>query len=393
MSGPGTGGHRLDRLQLSLRVEPGDPLLAGMVETYGVQATLAAVRGGMLPEGRSAPDSWFAGPRQDLVDRAATMLARAHAVGTRWVVPGDAEWPESLADLGLAAPLNRSAGPPLGLWLRGPGSLADSVERSVAVVGCRAATTYGQSVAGALGAGLAERGVASVSGAAYGIDSAAHRGSLALHGPTVAVLACGVDVAYPRAHASLLERIAAEGLIVSELPPGSTPTKWRFLARNRLIAALSAGTVVVEAGVRSGALNTAHWALGLGRMTMGVPGPVTSAVSAGVHHLLRDGGGLLVCDAGQVWEAVAPVGSGLLEPPRLPASAFDLLGSSNQQVLEALSTHGTHTVAAVAAQARLPQPKVGEILADLVGAGVVETCAEGVRLSAEGVRLVTGRVR
>jgi DNA processing protein len=126
----------------------------------------------------------------------------------------------------------------------------------VAVVGCRAATSYGQSVAGQLGAGLAERNVTSVSGAAFGIDSAAHRGSLALNGPTVAVLACGTDVAYPRAHVSLLDRIGAEGLVVSELPLGATPTKWRFLARNRLIAALARGTVVVEAAVRSGALNT-----------------------------------------------------------------------------------------------------------------------------------------
>jgi DNA processing protein len=149
----------------------------------------------------------------------------------------------------------------------------------------------------------------------------------------------------------------------------------------------------VEAAVRSGALNTAHWALDLGRVTMGVPGPVTATTSRGVHGLLRDGGALLVCDAAQVWEAVAPAGSGLLEPPRLPASAFDLLGPVHQQVLEALSTHGRHAVAAVAARARLPQAQVREALTGLVAAGVADEDTDGVRLSLDGVRLVTGRPR
>jgi DNA processing protein len=383
----------LERLELSLRAEAGDPAMAIAVIEHGVSATLEAVRSGALPDGSPAPEGWFLGPRRDLVDRAAALLHTSSCTGGRWVVPGDVEWPDRLTDLDLRAPLNRRAGPPLGLWARGPRELSDTLERSVAVVGCRSATSYGESVAGQLGAGLAERDVASVSGAAFGIDSAAHRGSLALRGPTVAVLACGVDVAYPRAHTALLDRVGAEGLVVSELPPGSTPTRWRFLARNRLIAAMSVGTVVVEAAVRSGALNTAHWALGLGRVTMGVPGPVTSTASAGVHGLLRDGGALLVCDAEQVWEAVAPAGSGLLEPPRLPARAFDLLGGTHQQVLEALTIHGSHPVAAVAARARLPQSEVCDALAALVAAGVVHQDVHGVRLSGDGVRLVTGRPR
>lgn len=381
-----------ERLELSLRAEPGDPVMSGAVSRHGVMATLESVRAGHLPGG-PAPEGWSTGARPDLVERATVLLERAAGSAARWVVPGDDEWPAGLTDLDFAPPLNRRAGTPLGLWVRGPRQLADTVARAVAVVGCRSATSYGQSVAGQLGAGLAERDVSTVSGAAFGIDSAAHRGSLALRGPTVAVLACGADVAYPRAHASLLDRVAAEGLVVSELPPGSTPTRWRFLARNRLIAALSVGTVVVEAAVRSGALNTAHWALGLGRVTMGVPGPVTSATSAGVHGLLRDGGVLLVCDAEQVWEAVAPAGSGLLEPPRLPASAFDLLGATHQQVLEALSTHGSHPVPAVAARARLPQSQVSDALTALIAAGVVHKDDVGVRLSGDGVRLVTGRPR
>lgn len=367
--------------------------MALAVGAYGVEATLEAVRAGCLPSGAPAPEGWSSGSRDDLTEQAGRLLEAASGQSTRWVVPGEKEWPDGLDDLQHAPALNRRAGPPLGLWVRGPLGLAETVARSVAVVGCRSATSYGQSVAGQLGAGLAERNVASVSGAAFGIDSAAHRGSLALSGPTVAVLACGTDVAYPRAHASLLNRIGADGIVVSELPLGTTPTKWRFLARNRVIAALSLGTVVVEAALRSGALNTAHWALSLGRMTMGVPGPVTATTSRGVHELLRDGGALLVSDADQVWEAVAPAGSGLLEPPRLPASAFDLLGPLHQQVLEALTTHGHHPVAAVAARARLPQTQVRAALSALVTAGVADEDSRGVRLSSEGVRLVTGRPR
>ena len=383
----------LQRLDLSLRAEPGDPAMAAAVGTHGAAETLEAVRAGCLPSGSPVPEGWSSGPRNDLTEQAGRLLDAASSQGLRWVVPGQEEWPDGLGDLEHAPALNHRGGPPLGLWVRGSLGLAETVARSVAVVGCRAATSYGQSVAGQLGAGLAERNVTSVSGAAFGIDSAAHRGSLALNGPTVAVLACGTDVAYPRAHVTLLDRIGAEGLVVSELPLGATPTKWRFLARNRLIAALARGTVVVEAAVRSGALNTAHWALSLGRMTMGVPGPVTAATSRGVHELLRAGGALLVSDAGQVWESVAPAGSGLLEPPRLPASAFDLLGPLHQRVIEALSTHGHHPVAAVAARARLPQSEVRAALAGLVAAGVADEDSRGVRLSREGVRLVTGRPR
>lgn len=388
-----TADLHLQRLDLSLRAEPGDPAMALAVATHGVGATLEAVREGCLPSGAPAPEGWSSGPRGDLAELASGLLRAVPSNGARWVVPGDAEWPDGLDDLQHAPAVNRRVGPPLGLWVRGPLGLAETVARSVAVVGCRSATSYGQGIAGQLGAGLAERNVASVSGAAFGIDSAAHRGSLALGGPTVAVLACGTDVAYPRAHASLLHRIGAEGLVVSELPLGATPTKWRFLARNRLIAALSRGTVVVEAAVRSGALNTAHWALSLGRMTMGVPGPVTATTSRGVHELLRGGGALLVSDADQVWEAVAPTGNGLLEPPRLPARSFDLLGPVHQQVLEALSTHGHHPVADVAARARLPQAEVRAALSALVAAGVADEDNRGVRLSGEGVRLVTGRPR
>ena len=147
-----------------------------------------------------------------------------------------------------------------------------------------------------------------MSGAAFGIDQAAHRGALANRGPTVAVLACGADRAYPAAHRNLIDYIADVGLVVSEAAPGCAPTRIRFLARNRVIAALARGAVVVEAAVRSGALNTASWAAGLGRAVMGVPGPVTSAPSAGVHQLIRARDALLVTSGEEVLEAVGPVG-------------------------------------------------------------------------------------
>src|SRR3954447_15859043 len=175
--------------------------------------------------------------------------------------------------------------------------------RSVAVVGSRSATTYGAAVAGDIAATLGAAGHTVVSGAAFGIDNAAHRGALAAQGPTVAVLACGVDRAYPAAHRPLLDYIAEVGVVVSEAAPGCAPTRIRFLARNRLIAAFGQGTVVVEAAIRSGALNTASWTTELRRVLMGVPGPVTSAPSAGVHQLVRSRDALLVTSGQEVLEA------------------------------------------------------------------------------------------
>jgi DNA processing protein len=174
----------------------------------------------------------------------------------------------------------------------------------LSIVGARACTGYGSYIAGALGADLASAGIAVVSGAALGIDAAAHRGALAVGGPTIAVLACGIDRVYPRAHEVLLHAIAERGAVLSELPPGAAPTRFRFLHRNRIIAALGVGTVVVEAALRSGSLVTARLAAELGRVVMAVPGPVTSDQSAGAHELIRDGA-TLVTEASQVREAYA----------------------------------------------------------------------------------------
>lgn len=227
--------------------------------------------------------------------------------------------------------------PPLSLWVRGARRLDDIVDRSVALVGSRASTAYGEHVAGELSVGLGERGWTTVSGGAYGIDAAAHRGALAAGAPTVVVSACGVDRPYPTAHSALIRRVLADGVVISEWPPGCAPLRHRFLVRNRLIAALTRGTVVVEAAARSGALATANRARDLGKAVMAVPGPVTSAMSVGCHQLLRDveRGAALVTSAAEVFEQIGALGDDLAAreaPPQMPR---DALSDIARRVLDA----------------------------------------------------------
>lgn len=277
------------RLMLSLVSESGDPRLVAWRERCDpVELWQAVVRG--APE---IPDRWHAGA-SDAASRVDGVLRRADEVGARWVVPGSPVWPVALDDLDHVDGIGQVTGAPLGLWVRGGGDLTSIAAAPVAVVGARGSTTYGAEVASDIAADCADQGHAVVSGAAFGIDACAHRGALLGGGPTVAVMACGVDVEYPRTHAALLRRIAEEGLVVSEFPPGAEPQRHRFLVRNRVIAALSVGVVVVEAARRSGSLNTLHWADLLGRTTMVVPGPITSQASAGTHLAVRDGKALLV---------------------------------------------------------------------------------------------------
>ncbi|MGN6161388.1 MAG: DNA-processing protein DprA [Marmoricola sp.] len=210
--------------------------------------------------------------------------------GIMVLVPGDERWPKALADLGERAPYV--------LWARGAASfLARPLADFVTITDSRAATSYGEHVAGDLAAGFSGAGRVVVAGRAYGIEGAAHRAALAVGGDTIAVLAGGVDRPYPNGHHELLEGIAGVGLLVSELPPGSTPTRQRFLARGRLMAALSMASVVVEASARSGSLGVAAEAHRLGRGVGAVPGPVTSVTSAGPHALLRDGAARIVTSA------------------------------------------------------------------------------------------------
>ncbi|MER6983068.1 DNA-processing protein DprA, partial [Streptomyces carpinensis] len=253
----------------------------------------------------------------------------------------------------------------------------------VALVGARACTEYGAHMAATLAAGLAERGWVVVSGGAYGVDGAAHRGALGSGGATVAVLACGVDRPYPRGHTELINRIAQQGLVVGELPPGDHPTPSRFIVRNRVIAALTRGTVVVEAAYRSGSLVTARAAQRLGRHTMGVPGPATSALSAGVHELLR-GGAALVTDAAEVVELVGDMGE--LAPDRHgPVLPRDLLERDTRQVLAALPGRGAATAAEIARGARTTADDVVARLYELRSLGYVERHDDGWKLTRQAM--------
>jgi DNA processing protein len=294
-------------------------------------------------------------------------LEAAALLGARLVCPGDDEWPVGLDDL-----VSRDADC-LGLWVRGSLSLRVACERAVAIVGTRAATDYGLMIAADLGAGLGERGWTVVSGLAFGIDAAAHRGALAARGPTVAVLACGVDVAYPRAHRGLYDQIVAEGLAVSEQPPGVAPQRARFLVRNRLIAALSAGTVVVEAAPRSGARSTARHAGELFRQVMAVPGPVTSSLSAGCHQLLRDRPDVvLVTKTDEVIEQVGSLGE-FAERVTGPVRRRDLLGPTVSRVLDAVPIRNRARVTQIAITAGMRVDAVEAALAALVVHGLVES--------------------
>ncbi len=318
--------------------------------------------------------------RRSVTDPDRT-LADATRLGLRFVVPGDDEWPAQLDDLVFAEPLQNRGGVPLGLWVRGPARL-DELAGSVAVVGSRSATTYGADVAADIATTIAESGRSVVSGAAFGIDQAAHRGALAGGGSTVAVLACGADRVYPMAHRQLIEHIAAHGAVVSESLPGWSPTKLRFLSRNRLIAALTAGTVVVEAAVRSGALNTANWASRLNRHLLGVPGPVTSAASQGVHHQIRSGAATLVTGGADVLEAVGASGEHLGAEPRGPVRTRDRLSTRQQQVLDAVPAVRAAPEASIARTAGIALADARGALAALADLALVEQQPGGWRLAA-----------
>jgi DNA processing protein len=260
--------------------------------------------------------------------------------------------------------------------------------RSVAVVGARACTEYGAHMAALLGAGLAERGWVVVSGGAYGVDGAAHRGALGAGGATVAVLACGVDQPYPRGHTELITRIAQQGLVVGELPPGDHPTPSRFIVRNRVIAALTRGTVVVEAAHRSGSLVTARAAQRLGRHTMGVPGPATSGLSAGVHQLLR-GDAELVTDAADVVELVGEMGE-LAPDRRGPVLPRDLLDPGARRVLAALPGRGAALPGAIARGAQTTPDDAIARLYELRSLGYVERHGDGWKLTRQAMISVRG---
>ncbi|MEU2158399.1 DNA-processing protein DprA [Streptomyces sp. NPDC019396] len=366
--------ERLARIALTRVVEPGDEHGGRWLRDHGPLGLMERLcsRGGPDLARSGAGDQRIEGYRiRAQAARPEQDLEAVAALGGRFLCPGDLEWPTQLDDLGDTRPV--------GLWLRGGADLRKWALRSVAVVGARACTPYGAHMAARLGSGLAERGWVMVSGAAHGVDGAAHRGVLASEGATVAVLACGVDVAYPRSHAGLIGRIAEQGLVVGELPPGAHPTRSRFVLRNRVIAALTRGTVVVEAELRSGSLVTARAAQRLGRCTMGVPGPVTSGLSAGVHELLR-AGAVLVTDTDEVVEMVGDIGE-LAPVRRGPVLARDLLGPEETRVLEALPARGVLNGRDIALRAgTTPDEALGRLY-ELQSLGFVERLGSGWQLA------------
>ena len=208
------------------------------------------------------------------------MLNVAKHSKTKLITPDHEHWPEQLADLVL--------GVPHCLWLRGSSAVLDSSKYSMAIVGSRQATSYGEWVTTEIVSAASTSSIAIVSGGAYGIDAVAHRAALATEGSTIAIMAGGVDRLYPSGNSELLTRVIQSGAVISEQAPGSNPTKWRFLQRNRVIAAISSATSVVEAGKRSGAISTANHADDLNRPLGVVPGPINSPSSAGCHALIRD---------------------------------------------------------------------------------------------------------
>jgi DNA processing protein len=285
-------GDTLARAAWTVIAEPQDDDAGRLIAAVGAEEALHLILS-------TEEKMWEEIPLEKLRARVATrstgtlrpILDGSLRLGIELVTPSHPHWPHRLDDLGTGAPY--------ALWVRGNTSMLGAVEQ-IAVVGARAATGYGEHVTMEITAGLVDRGHQIVSGAAYGIDGMAHRATLAAQGDTVAYLAGGVDRYYPSGHEALLTRIAQSGAVVSEMPLFSAPTKWRFLARNRLIAASAKATVVVEAGFRSGSLNTAGYAIALGRPVGAVPGPVTSATSAGCHRLIRDCGATLVTTAEEV---------------------------------------------------------------------------------------------
>lgn len=364
---------RLARAALTRVAEPGHEDLRRYVGAHGAVAVWEALRRESWPDGAPAPDDLLARVGSTQPERDLAALGRCDG---RLLCPGDPEWPESLSDLD-----HTDLGSPLALWVRGPADLRLATLRAAAVVGSRAATGYGAHMAGELGADLAERGCTVVSGGAYGIDAAAHRGALAAGGTTVVVLACGVDVPYPRGHETLFARIADEGLLASEWPPGCAPMRHRFLVRNRVIAAATAGTVVVEAAARSGALSTARHASNLGRAVMAVPGPVTSAMSTGCHALLREPDTTLVTSAAEVLDRIGRIGADLAPAVVGPVLPRDGLGPETRRVLEAVPARRGAGPARISVAAGVAPRVVQRSLGALRLAGFVELTDTGWRLT------------
>jgi DNA processing protein len=380
-----TDEERLARLALASVAEPGSHAVHEALAQHPATEVWESVKAGApigqlgqraLEEIANRVDGYE--PERD--------LERLGDLGARVVCPGDDEWPDRLTwDLGVMTGDVKEMAPPWVLLVRGPHHLRRALAESVAIVGARAATSYGTHVAAELGFALAEAGITVVSGAAYGIDGAAHRGALAAAAaPTVAVVARGLDAAYPRGNDRLLAQIADAGLVISEVPPGSAPTRMRFLVRNRVVAAMTRGTVVVEAALRSGSLSTAQRVVDLAGKVMAVPGPVTSPQSAGCHQWIRDGKAILVTDAAEVLDVIGAAGEHLLVAKRGAVNPRDGLDETVRRVLDALPVRVPVGVARIARTAGVSALVVQQVLPSLLVTGLVEQRDGAWRLTALG---------
>ncbi|UYP20534.1 DNA-processing protein DprA [Rhodococcus sp. Z13] len=349
-----TDERRLAWAYLSTVAQGASRSLSALIDEHGVVEVAERIRAG------TAKGEVAARLRSRAhLDTAATDLDRLARAGGRLVTPDDDEWPAwQFLSFDRLDTATDTEGAPLALWVWGGRRIDELAERAVGVVGTRAASGYGEHVTSEIVGDLAADGWTIMSGAAFGVDAAAHRAALGVGGTTVAVLACGVDRAYPAAHAQLLRRIAETGLVVSEYPPGTSPARYRFLSRNRLVAALSAGVVVVEAGWRSGARNTAAWARRLGRPVTAVPGPVTSAASQGCHRMIREGEARLVGTAREVVEECGPLLGSDDGRDGLFRRELDGLSEDMTLVYEALPGTDACDPAALAESAGLPIERV-----------------------------------
>ncbi|MGY3516100.1 DNA-processing protein DprA [Micromonospora sp. PTRAS2] len=384
---------RLARVALTWLAEPGTRSVHRLVDELGAAGALDLLLRGGAPDDRLRAAVAARCRDGDARAVAADALARAERLGARLVTPGDGEWPvtvEHLRRLALPGTTRRvdvETAPPLCFWVRGGWPLGDALDRAVSVVGARAATPYGVHVATELGYGLADRDWTVVSGGAFGIDAAAHRGALNAGGLTVAVLACGIDRPYPMGNTALFDRIGETGLLVSEWPPGSEPLRPRFLIRNRVIAAATRGTVLVEASARSGATQTVNRALAAGRRAMVVPGPVTSAMSVGAHELLREHpSARLVTGVAHVLEEVGRIGADLAPPARAPQRPRDLLDDEATQVLESMPRRGAVGVDRLAARAGVDVRTALRKLSLLEELGLVRRRDDGYALATSPAR-------
>lgn len=374
---------RLALMLLSSMVEPGDAELDELLGELGPIEVVKRLWAGEVPERLQRITSAIVSCTHDPAARAAEIASATKGCGARVLIPSDPEWPDQLRDLMLVCDADEPHGrPPRCLWVRGEQDLDRLCRRSVAIVGSRAATEYGQHLADNLAADLTEAGWTIVSGGAFGIDRAAHLGALARGGSTVSVLACGVELPYPKGNHSMFNLIAEKGLIISEWPPGTGVMKHRFLTRNRVIAALTSGTVVIEAAHRSGARNTARHAAELGRVLMFTPGPVTSSMSAGAHQLAREPWeARLVTRAEEIIEDLTGIGGPLAAPPPPQRRPFDRLTEIEARLVESLPRGYVVETARLAAAAGVPAELAAETLERLLQSGWVDRIDNRWRLS------------